>query len=245
MSGSSKIEMGKQLSLLLACPKTGICGGDYSIQKKAECRRSIIVNIMMHWEEKKLMELVRAWTRQHSDVLKELESTGVYRVKKEHICEKNGQISEYYLELYDWYSYNAARLVPRPEGAEYPIWLFLTEDTRLPPIEGTVVLALEIPRDQIVITDVERWGYRVNYMYIPLDEQDGLRHEQELQRNGIVNEPALIQTSKGNFYPLLKRKIIGSWQRVFEAPAQGSNVEQGTVWELRKEWLEGVVTDGA
>ncbi|WP_312637232.1 DUF3841 domain-containing protein [Oscillibacter sp.] len=200
---------------------------------------------MMHWEEKKLMELVRAWTRQHSDVLKELESTGVYRVKKEHICEKNGQISEYYLELYDWYSYNAARLVPRPEGAEYPIWLFLTEDTRLPPIEGTVVLALEIPRDQIVITDVERWGYRVNYMYIPLDEQDGLRHEQELQRNGIVNEPALIQTSKGNFYPLLKRKIIGSWQRVFEAPAQGSNVEQGTVWELRKEWLEGVVTDGA
>ena len=63
-------------------------------------------------------------------------------------------------------------------------------------------LELEIPRDLVVLTDVERWGYRVNYLYIPLDEKDRDAHEAELKRNGIGNETALIQTGKGNFYPV-------------------------------------------
>lgn len=67
---------------------------------------------------------LRAYTRQHPQVLKTLEQTGVYRAQKSHIEEKNGAISQYYLELYDWYVRHAERLVPRPEGAEYPIWLF-------------------------------------------------------------------------------------------------------------------------
>ena len=92
-----------------------------------------------------------------------------------------------------------------------------------------------------MITEVERWGYRVNYMYIPLDAEDEKEHEAELKKYGIGNETALIQTSKGNFYPLLKRKIIKSWQRLFEPPRDSALVvTQGTVWELRREWLQGV-----
>ena len=102
-------------------------------------------------------------------------------------------------------------------------------------------LELEIPRDLVVLTDVERWGYRVNYLYIPRDEKDRDAHEAELKRNGIGNETALIQTGKGNFYPLQKRKIIQSWDRVFEDPATGSGLCQGTVWELKREWLRGAV----
>lgn len=167
---------------------------------------------------------LRAYTRQHPQVLKTLEQTGVYRVQKSHIEEKNGAISQYYLELYDWYVRHAERLVPRPEGAEYPIWLFLEEENKLPSLPGSVCLELEIPRDLVMLTDVERWGYQVNYLYIPLDEKDRDAHEAELKRNGIGNETALIQTGKGNFYPLLKRKIIQSWDRVFEDPATGSGL---------------------
>ena len=76
------------------------------------------------------------------------------------------------MELYQWYSRQAAKLVPLPEGALYPIWLFLKEEEKLPAIAGTVVLTLAVPREQLVITEVERWGYRVNYMYIPLDAED-------------------------------------------------------------------------
>ena len=103
---------------------------------------------------------LRAYTRQHPQVLKTLEQTGVYRVQKSHIEEKSGAISQYYLELYDWYVRHSERLVPRPEGAEYPIWLFLEEENKLPSLPGSVCLELEIPRDLVVLTDVERWGYR-------------------------------------------------------------------------------------
>lgn len=187
------------------------------------------------------MEMLQAWTRQHRQVVKEILETGVYRVKEDYIRIKNDAITEYYLELYRWYGNQAARLVTRPEGVVYPIWLFLKEEEKLPAITDTAVLTLSIPRDQMVITEVERWGYRVNYMYIPLNAEDERAHEAELQRYGIVNETALIQTSKGNFYPLLKRKIINSWQRLFEPPRTNALVvTQGTVWELRREWLQEV-----
>lgn len=133
----------------------------------------------------------------------------------------------------DWY--------PARRGAEYPIWLFLEEENKLPPLPGSVCVELEILRDLVVLTDVERWGYRVNYLYIPQDEKDRDAREAELKRNGIGNETALIQTGKGNFYPLLKRKIIQSWDRVFEDPATGRGLCQGTVWELKREWLRGAV----
>lgn len=186
------------------------------------------------------MEYTKAWTRQNPAVLDELINTGVYRVKEEYIREKNGPISEYYLELYDWYSRLASRIVPLSPDAHYPIWLFLDDNTKLPLIDNTVVLEFEIPSSEVVITDVDRWGYRVNYMYVPLDDEDQFRHDDELKKNGIGNETALIQTSKGNFYPLLKRKIIESWSRVFEEPKGGFKTAQGTVWELRHEWLKGV-----
>ena len=159
---------------------------------------------------------LRAYTRQHPQVLKTLEQTGVYRVQKSHIEEKNGAISQYYLELYDWYVRHAERLVPRPEGAEYPIWLFLEEENKLPSLPGSVRLVQDCCYDP-----------------------DRDAHEAELKRNGIGNETVLIQTGKGNFYPLLKRKIIQSWDRVFEDPATGSGLCQGTVWELKREWLRG------
>lgn len=186
------------------------------------------------------MEFLRAWTRQHISVLDMLNTEGVYRVSEAFIREKNGPIASYYLDLYRWYTQEAARLVPLPPGVQWPIWLFLEKVCRLPPVEGTVTLELEIPRDQIVITDEERSGYRVNYLYIPLDAEDAAAHDRELRRQGIVNETALIQTGKGNFYPLLRQKIIASWSRVFEKPAGGYTVAQGTVWELRQQWLRGV-----
>ena len=187
------------------------------------------------------METIKAYTRQRAEVLMELEKNGVYQVKEAHIREKNDSISEYYLDLYRWYTREAAKRVPLPARAEFPIWLFLRKEEKLPLIPGTVVLELEIPKDKVVITEVERWGYRVNYMYIPLDAADEKNHEAELKRYGIGNETALIQTAKGNFYPLLKRKIIASWQRLFAPPRDSALVvSQGTVWELRKEWLINV-----
>ena len=61
------------------------------------------------------------WTRQTAEVLKELETTGEYRVKEEYIRKKNGDIAGYYLELYRWYTESRAYLPAAVEG-EFPIW---------------------------------------------------------------------------------------------------------------------------
>lgn len=39
---------------------------------------------------------------------------------------------------------------------------------------------------------------------------------EELKRYGIENEMALVTEAFGNYYPMLKKRIIASWDRVFE-----------------------------
>lgn len=53
----------------------------------------------------------------------------------------------------------------------------------------------------------------------------------------IMPEDDLVLTDKGNFYPLLRRKIIQSWQRVFTMPPKNKQDEVATVWEIRCEWI--------
>ena len=180
------------------------------------------------------------WTRQLYPALEALENTGVYRVKQSYIEMKNGSMTDYYMERYRWYTREAEKIVPRPEGVEAPVWVFLSEQDRLPPLEDAPLLELDIPDELIVISDSEKWGYVINYMYCPLNKADEAAHDQEVAALGIASETALFQTGKGNFYPLLKRKIIASWPRMFQTAPLGTFPAQGTVWELRKEWLRHV-----
>ena len=49
----------------------------------------------------------------------------------------------------------------------------------------------------------------------PTDDADAERHKAELARYGLTSDDELILGSKGNFYPLLKRKLQDSWKRTF------------------------------
>ena len=156
------------------------------------------------------MRTVRAWTRQVSQVLDEIESRGVYRVKEEYVRAKNGEIADYYLALYRWYTAQCRRRVEIPPECDLPIWLAVSEEQRLPPAPGTVS-----------------------------DPEDERRHNEELKRLGIGSEASLISTGKGNFYPLMKQKIIKSWDRIF-SPSADPACNVGTIWEIRPEWIREV-----
>ncbi len=184
---------------------------------------------------------VRLWTRQHKNVVDELNKYGVYRVKKEYILEKMDTISDYYLNLYEWYGKNADRIVPRPEGVKYPIWFSTSSEVMLQPTEGAVILEIEADRKDVVFTDANKWGYIVNYFYLPVDPEDEEKHNKELKRFGISNEPSIITSDKGNFYPLLKNKIIKSWERLFEPFDEKSAFLQATMWEIKKEWVVDII----
>jgi len=183
---------------------------------------------------------VKLWTRQHKNVLDELEEHGVYRVKKEYILEKMDTISDYYLKLYEWYGRNASKKVAKPEGTIYPIWFSTSSEMMLQPVDNTVVLEIEVDIKNVVYTDVNKWGYVVNYFYLPLNSEDEEKHNAELKKYGINDESSLIRTDKGNFYPLLKNKIIKSWDRLFEPFDERNTLSQATLWEIKKEWVVGI-----
>ena len=110
----------------------------------------------------------------------------------------------------------------------------------LPAAAGAVSLTLEIPLEQMLIIDYDKWGYRINCWYIPLDAADEASYNQQLKLYGIANEAQLILTDKGNYYPQLRQKIIHSWERLFTAPAADIERNVGVAWILRREWVKEV-----
>jgi len=184
---------------------------------------------------------MRVWTRQHLDVLETLNKFGIYRVKEKYIDIKMEEFSDYYKKLYDWYSIRAEKIVSKQdENIKYPIWVSIDEKMQLQYVPNTVILELEIEDDKIVITDMEKWGYVVNYFYLPYDNKDLMDHYKELEKYNIADEGEIAMGGLGNHYPLLKRKIIKSWDRLFE-DYKLSNIRQGTIWEIKKENIISIV----
>lgn len=186
-------------------------------------------------------EKIKLWTRQNKGILNDLEEYGVYIVKEEYIKKKLDTITPFYLKAYKWYTKRASKIVEKPEGAEYPIWLSMSNDIMLQPTEDTVVLELEVDKKYVVITDQEKWGYVINYWYVPVDREDERKHNEELKKHGISDGSELFMSHKGNFYPLLRDKIKKSWDRLFDNSIRLCNLTQATLWEIKKEWIVDII----
>lgn len=183
------------------------------------------------------MEAYTVWTRQDRRALDTLLRDGIYLVKEPYIREKNDSLSEFYLELYRWFTRECRKTMEIPEMCEFPIWLSMHEEYRLRNTEHTVVLKLRIPREKVRVVSEYAWGYRVNRMYVPESPEDEQGFNRELARYGIGNEAEIEKGPLGNYYPLLRRKLLDSYGRVFSLPPRGPYDELGVCFELRKEWL--------
>lgn len=182
-------------------------------------------------------EYFTVWTRQDPAVADVLEKGEVYTARESFIRKKNGSISDYYIGLYRWLTDKCRDIMAVPKSEVFPIWLSMHEEYRLRPVENTAVLKLNIPKKYIKVFSEYAWGYRVNYMYMPYDKKDSDEFNRELSRYNIASESSLITGNEGNYYPLLKRKIIKSWDRIFAIPPLGPEDELGICFELRPEWL--------
>lgn len=183
---------------------------------------------------------ITLWTRQHENVVKELNYSGVYRVKKEFLLQKFDSISDYYLTIYNWYIERAEKIVERPKEAEFPIWLSISSELMLQPTQNNAIIELLVDRDKVVFTDSEKWGYVSNYWYLPKDKEDERKYNEELKRMGIGDESELYMGHKGDFYPHMRNKIVKSWERMFEGEIQMNSNTQATLWEIKKEWVVNI-----
>lgn len=184
------------------------------------------------------LETVRVWTKQHINVLEELERTGVYRAKGRYIALDLEEHAPLVLEVYDWLVAHSPAAPLRPEGAEYPVWVsFLREGTMLPG-DGAVILELELDPAVITRINVAKWGAMLNYSYLPRDEGDARRHRQLLSDYGTSDAKAFMTP----FFPQIKREILDSWPRLFDDSVQlGSDLSYGTIWEVRRQWIRHIL----
>lgn len=182
--------------------------------------------------EKKL----RVWTKQHAGILKDLEQNGRYIVKKEYIVLKMEDHAGLYLDVYDWFYRAATKLLPAPPDVKYPIWVSLSEGEKIENSPGNVQLEISVEENRLLSFDIDKWGRIVNYMYIPADAADEAAHEAMLAQYGIDDCTAYMQP----FYPNIKRKIIKSWDRLFDDSIVLSEMRVGVLWELKKDWIVSI-----
>ena len=181
------------------------------------------------------MEEITVWTKQHRSVLETLEQTGRYAARRTYVDLDLQECAPLVREVYDWL---AAHLPGRPADGEYPVWVSYTSEAVMLPSPGTVTLELRLPRQRITPVNIEKWGAILNYSYIPQDAADARRHRQLLADYGVSDAKAYLT----QFYPQIKREIVASWDRLFDdGVILGSTAAYGTVWEVRKEWIQNVV----
>jgi len=180
------------------------------------------------------MAAITVWTKQHISAVEELERTGLYRTRREHIGMALGEHAPLVLEVYDWLTEHTPAAPQRPDGSCYPVWVSFLQEATMLPEAGMAVLELSLDPALITHINIAKWGAMLNYSYLPRDGADALRHRKLLEDLGVSDAKAFM----GPFYPQIKREILDSWQRLFDPSVRlGNDLSYGTIWEIRKEWI--------
>ena len=184
---------------------------------------------------------VTLWTRQDIKSLDAIKKNGVYRVHRKYIEEQFDDIAEYYIKLYSWFNNAASKMVPMPNGVEFPIWCSISYDNMLRPIEGTVSYVLEVNKSEVIYFDGAKWDYVLNHIYIPKDYNDAIKYKKEMEAKGFKDTFSFIEGKYANFYPLEKKKIMDSWLRIFEIENWNIFSVQANIWEIRPEIIKDII----
>lgn len=184
-----------------------------------------------------LDEKFTLWTCQSEIVLNTINEKGVYHVKKEFIYKKYQEVSNIFLEAYNWFVMNAEKIVPRPEGSEYPIWLF-TDLRYVDRHKGYYILEIKVDSKNVVLFDREKWNRILNLSYIPQNNTDDKEFKNFLEKHGIYDETEIFMKS---YYTGLKAKVKKSWDRLFDSSIILPDSKQASLWEIRKEWITQVI----
>lgn len=180
------------------------------------------------------METIKVWTKQHRNVLRELEEKGRYIARREYIRADLQEHAGLVLEAYDWLVRHSPDAVHKPEDVEYPVWVSFTSEAVMLPSQGTAILELELDPARITSVNIEKWGSILNYSYIPRDKEDAARHLEQMEQYGVSDAKAYMS----QFYPQLKREITASWDRLFDdSIILGNDSSYGLIWEIRREWV--------
>lgn len=188
---------------------------------------------------------MKLWTIHPVEVWEWLQQQGFYRGAKELVYED-------FLDSYDWFIIEMEkRLGPRPEKESYPVWAWkqwngvhIRPDLRFSSFleKGTrgVRLEIDIPDEQVVLSDFDKWHYVLNYWYLEENEEDGELFDKEIKKRGLD-----YYQQKPLPDPYYHQKIVDSWQRIFDIEPRNEEEKrslsiQAIFWELKLEQVRKV-----
>ena len=175
------------------------------------------------------------WTVQTKVVLDAIERDGVSYVKKEYLRKKYQESSWIFETAYNFMIRKAQKVLPKPEEAESMIWMF-REPKWAASGAGGYRICLEVPKDQIVFFDLRNWQKMLGLSLIGTPAEENA-FEKEMERMGISHSSDVFVNS---FYPMQKRKIMQSWEKILDIEGVEEEYIQGATWMIRKEWIKGI-----
>lgn len=190
------------------------------------------------------MEYVNLYTRQNENSLYELKNKGTIQNKRLYVSLHMRDISDFFLEKYDYFVKMASKRVPKPDDISYPIWCSVSKENCLKPIEKEVVYAITVPKDEVIYFDGAKWDLVLNNQYVPLDEDDAKRFDKELVKRRIDNSFNIFNRKYDEMFDNLREEIVASWERIFEITDRSEFVVQANLWQIKEEWIKHIIYPG-
>lgn len=167
------------------------------------------------------------WTIQHRVAYKEMLRTGSLRANPAHICD------EFFRDAYEWMAGQMKnRIGNPPEGVEFPVWTWYQWEGKRKRIdmrthgrgsdkgEPIVLLTIDVPEEQVLLSDFDWWHAVLNNVEIIFPLEDDTVHSNEERRK--------------------------SWEKIFDYECtfdEERSTElstQATMWEIKAEWVKKV-----
>ena len=171
------------------------------------------------------------YTVQSQVVLDAIKKNGHSTVKKIYIQEKYGDTAKVFLTAYDWFVKHFETRIPKPNTAEYPIWLF-QDPTYLDVHPGQILLTLRVPNNAFLAFDNAGWEKVLSMNYVGTSTSEEIAYNTKLEKMGLDCGYRAFETP---FYPHIKREIMQSWARIFNLTDQ--SVVRAATWEIKEAWL--------
>ncbi|NLM05994.1 MAG: DUF3841 domain-containing protein [Tissierellia bacterium] len=190
------------------------------------------------------MEKINLYTKQHIKSLEVLKETGVIINKEEYVRKHMMDIFPMFSFWYGKFIEMAEKRIPRPAHTEYPLWCSVSQKNCMKPDEISVVYCLQVPKDRIIYFDSMKWDRVLNNLYIPKDEKDWKDFQNEIKELGVKDEFNFIMGRYKGMFPHIEKKIIDSWERIFDIDHFDEFQVQANIWEIKEEWIRHVVCQG-
>lgn len=182
---------------------------------------------------------MRVWTMQPVKVWEQLERDGVFR------CDEKLSVNgEDFKDSYAWMIEQMDKRIAHPENCTLPIWAWYKYDwkNKKPDLrrtgfgnkgEKSVCIELEIPDDEVLLSDFNAWHYVLNHSWL-----DDSKNEDEWDK---------LHEWYDNLPGEERYKLcVESWQKIFDIEpyqddwsTKGSYV-QAVFWEIKKEYIKKI-----